>query len=60
MFDILNSREFYNKIIEDFQEFDREQSSARLAINCALSAYHLTEWVWGDWLKEGRENQECS
>jgi hypothetical protein len=22
-----------------------------LALHCAITAYHLHEWVWGDWLK---------
>jgi len=23
----------------------------RHAINCMLSAYHMAEWIWGDWLQ---------
>ncbi len=52
MFDIVNSRDFYNKLVEDHQAFDRQKLSAGAAINCALSAYHLAEWVCGDWLKK--------
>ena len=26
-------------------------NSARHALNCIITAYHLHEWVWGDWLK---------
>ena len=29
--------------------------SARHAINCAVTAYHMHEWVWGDWLKKDFE-----
>lgn len=28
----------------------RRISGAALAINCAISAFHVAEWIWGDWL----------
>lgn len=52
MFDITNSNDFYATLVQDFDDFMQDQSSARLALHCAISAYHLHEWVWGDWLKE--------
>jgi len=51
VFDIKNSRDFLGKLLDDFADFQRDQSSARVAINCAITAYHMHEWVWGDWLK---------
>jgi hypothetical protein len=51
IFDIANSRDFLWKLEADFDEFMKEPGSGRLALNCALTAYHLHEWVWGDWLK---------
>lgn len=51
MFDIKNSRDFFGKLQDEFAEFQRDQSSARVAVNCAITAYHMHEWVWGDWLK---------
>ncbi len=39
------------KLKVDFDDFANEEDSARLALNCAITAYHLHEWVWGDWLK---------
>jgi hypothetical protein len=51
MFAIKTSRDFYGKLLEDFADFQSDQTSARCAINCAVTAYHLHEWVWGDWLK---------
>jgi hypothetical protein len=32
-------------------------SSARLALNCILTAYHLHEWVWGGWVKSDAKLQ---
>jgi hypothetical protein len=51
MFDITTSRDFYAKLVADFDDFMAEPDSGRLALNCAITAYHLYEWVWGDWLK---------
>lgn len=51
MFDIATSRDYYAKLVEEFDDFIAEPHSARRALNCATTAYHLREWVWGDWLK---------
>ena len=51
MFDLKTSRDFYEKLLEDFADLQDSPESARLAINCAITAYHMHEWVWGDWLK---------
>ena len=51
MFDIKTSRDFLAKLKADFAEFEREPGSPRLALNFAITAHHLPEWVWGDWLK---------
>jgi hypothetical protein len=51
MFDITTSRDFLAKLEADFADFERDSGSSRLALNCAISAYHLADWVWADWLK---------
>jgi hypothetical protein len=51
MFDITDSVAFYGKMIEDYDDLAADSDSARHAINCAISAYHLAEWIWGDWLQ---------
>jgi hypothetical protein len=51
MFGITNYEEFYAMLVEDFDEFMKNRQSARCAMHCAITAYHLYEWVWGDWLK---------
>lgn len=50
MFDIVTSRDFYAMVVEDFDAFMDEPHSVRCALHCAISAYHLREWVWRDWL----------
>ena len=36
-------------LVEDFDDYVAEPHSARRAMHCAISAYHLREWVWKDW-----------
>jgi hypothetical protein len=51
MFDINNSRDFYQKLVDEYEDLLKNPTSGRSAINCATTAYHMAEWVWGDWLK---------
>lgn len=51
MFGIENSIAFYGKMLEDYDDFYEQSGSPRHAINCILSAYHMAEWIWGDWLQ---------
>ncbi|MCP1838753.1 hypothetical protein ACVIHI_008321 [Bradyrhizobium sp. USDA 4524] len=50
MFDITNCRDFYLKLVAEYEDFLKDPVSARVAINFALTAYHLSEWVWKEWL----------
>jgi hypothetical protein len=47
------------KLEADFEDFEKAPHSARIALSCALSAYHLHEWVWGDWLKSNSALQRA-
>jgi hypothetical protein len=51
LFDIVTSYDFLAKLEEDYDDFVKEPHSSRLALNCAITAFHLHEWVWGDWSK---------
>ncbi len=51
MFDINNSRDFYQKLLEEFDDCIGQQASARHAMNCAITAHHMADWVWGDFVK---------
>lgn len=48
MFDVSTARDFYAILVEDFDEYFAEAHSARRAMHCALTAYHLHEWVWAE------------
>lgn len=55
MFDVVTARDFYAMLVQDFDDFIDKPHSARRAMHCAISAYHLHEWVWADWLKADRQ-----
>ncbi len=50
MFDISTYTDFYAMLVQDFDEYMNETHSARRALHCAITAYHLREWIWNDWL----------
>lgn len=51
MFDIRTSADFYRKCLDDYSSLLYNPEYAGFAINCAMSSYHLAEWIWGDFLK---------
>ena len=55
MFDIITSQDFLSKLEAEYADFKAQPDSARHALNCIMTAYHLHEWVWGDWLKTDYE-----
>ena len=59
MFDLTGSYDFYTMVVEDFDDFMAEPHSARRALHCAITAYHLREWVWSDWLESDWEVQKA-
>jgi hypothetical protein len=55
MFDIITSQDFLSKLEAEYADFKAQPDSTRHAVNCIMTAYHLHEWVWGDWLKTDYE-----
>ncbi|WP_420971616.1 hypothetical protein [Bradyrhizobium sp. B120] len=51
MFGIANPVQFYAKLVQEFDDFCENPSSARHAMNFVITAYHLHEWIWKDFLK---------
>jgi hypothetical protein len=58
VFDIITSDDFLVKLEADYADFKTQPDSARHALNCIITAYHLHEWVWGDWLKADKATQQ--
>lgn len=55
MFDLATANDFYSMLVQDFDEFMDEPSSARLAVHCAITAHHLVDWVWHDRIEANSE-----
>lgn len=45
-FDIVSAQDFFRKLEEDYRDFTKDVTSSRNAINCALTAWHLTDWIY--------------
>jgi len=45
-FEIRTTEDFFRKLMDDYSEFQENITSSRLAINCAMTAWHLTEWIF--------------
>jgi hypothetical protein len=52
MFGISTPLQFYQKLVQEFDDFCEDPGSARHAMNFVITAFHLTEWVWKDFLKD--------
>jgi hypothetical protein len=50
-FDISSPEDFLAKLKEEQLAVEHDLSSARHAINAALTAWHLIDWVWAHYLK---------
>jgi hypothetical protein len=60
MFGIDTSSDFLVKLEADFADFEKQPGSGLLALNCAMTANHMYEWVWGDWLKTDHDVWKAS
>jgi hypothetical protein len=45
-FGIISSLDFFHKLEAEYNDFDKNPISARHAINCALTSWHLTDWTF--------------
>jgi hypothetical protein len=45
-FDIRNSKDFLGKLIADFDDYLKSDNSSRISLNCAMTSWHLTDWVY--------------
>lgn len=48
-FEIKNSKDFLDKLKKDFKDYLGSDNSSRLAINCAMTSWHLTEWIYHEY-----------
>lgn len=47
-FNIRTSLDFFKKLLEDYNDFCNDKTSSRFAMNCSLTAWHLSEWIYNE------------
>ena len=47
-YDIKTSFDFFRKLLDEREDFLKNPSSARYAINCAITAWQLHDWVYAE------------
>jgi len=51
-FGIKSTSDFFRKLLEDYNEFCKDKTSSRKALNCAMTAWHLTEWTYNEFFQQ--------
>lgn len=49
-FEIKNSRDLFKKLQEEYKDLENDELSSRHAINCAMTAWHLTDWTFKEYM----------
>jgi hypothetical protein len=52
MFGISTPLHFYQKLVQEFDDFCETPSSARHAMNFVITAHHMSDWVWVGFLSK--------
>lgn len=58
MFGITNPLEFYQKLVQEFDDFCENPGSARHAMNFVITAHHMSDWVWVGFLNKDRAKRK--
>lgn len=48
-FEIKTAKDFLEKLKEDYAEYCKNGTSSRIALNCAMTAWHLTDWFYNEY-----------
>lgn len=57
-FEIKNSEEFLNKLLEEYNDFDKQYLNPRFAMNCAITSWHMTDWTYHEFFKKDSKFQD--
>jgi len=52
MFSVATAKDFYAIVVEDFNDLMVEKDSPRRAMHCAITSFHLHEWVWAEMCRD--------
>jgi len=58
MFGISTPLQFYQKLVQEFDDFCEAPSSARHAMNFVITAHHMSDWVWAGFLNKDRARKK--
>ena len=50
-FEFKNSNDLFENLLEEFKDFENNTKKSRFAINCAINAWHLTDWTFQEYYK---------
>ena len=59
-FEITDSKLFLQKLLEEYNDFDKEYLNPRYALNCALNSWHLTDWTYQEFFKDDSRFQDST
>ena len=45
-FEIDSSKKLFNKLLEEYADFDKDHLNPRFAMNCVTNSWHLTDWTY--------------
>jgi hypothetical protein len=57
-FEIRDSKDLFNKLLEEYQDFDKQHLNPRFAMNCAITSWHLTDWTYLEYYKNDDRFQD--
>jgi hypothetical protein len=57
-FEIKNSKDFFEKLRDEYYDFDKAHLNPRHAINCAITSWHLTDWTYQEFFKTDSRFQD--
>lgn len=57
-FEIDTSKKLFNKLMEEYNDFDKSHLSPRFAMNSAVDSWHLTDWTYQEFFKNDERFQD--
>ncbi|WP_458626445.1 hypothetical protein [Winogradskyella sp. PC D3.3] len=51
-FEIDTSQKLFNKLMEEYSDFDKSHLNPRFAMNAAIDSWHLTDWTYQEFYKD--------
>jgi hypothetical protein len=57
-FDIKNSIDLYQEFLQAYEEYQQNLQSSGKAVVCAILAWHVIEWIYGEYSEELQRNNK--